>query len=800
MKYTNNKQSSTDVAPYATIEIYGVQYPYKPESGEWVLQNIVNEETKQVTKQWSMVEKLPVDVRTLKIGRFQEGLGHGIREALIDWARGSAIDVPGFQAPLMGSAEIPRGSCFFDGDGFYRNEEEAAEQAEDFDGDQGHVHVHEGRVVWTKYPGTQRSEALDLIMDMPKEVALPLTQDMIEELLEKERNEEYVERIQFGKAAMENRTGLVTWEFNSKELFETLSIDGLSNKMHHLFSDPMRFQAIELDGLKGRSKDDRNTETKSYLETPINMSDKYNWLFYPNRIGSLKLNQINWVLSTDPAEIIDRALKLDLEFYELEPAEGVNGLKEPWIYDRELLGRLKKLGLVDYYELPKVREELPPAIVFWVCRPGTKFCGLTDTKRGAKFRTFCYVIPPVAKKIKGKWQIIHPITAIADRLAEFDNYIRHPEGHVVKTFPQTVNDLAKYKGKYTGLLKFIQEVCGTYGDSGPARMVQGNIVPTKMCEGTVTRTIAIDFGMTQMDVNQKWVEVQQVNEITRLCLSSGKGTNNRIRKYPLARENGTPLWAKEWDHPRRAGNQRAQLLQGIPLQGDGMMTVAIVKMRTKSQVLITPSGVPKQRTDQVFLPLVSPTLVEGFEQVEYRTKWDGQVTRSYIGDPKETREIGKLVDFHGMKFQPRRVDSAYIQTAPTENGISEVATIDLIVPIDEIAGKGCLQTWMEGAKHYKMEFQGEEWDAWVVNRMLFRTGTASENIPVRKKTMHSKGTDRLLIHTELLKLHPEMAEKEYLGLPFPDMKYGLAKIEALKAISHAIAESRPEEDYQDEQC
>lgn len=777
MYYHNLKRPAES---WSTTLVNGIPLPYRPEEGEWVLERREDADGR-LTQQWTLREKLPADVRAFQSGLTKAGQIHAYRDALIDLAKGMAIEVPGYQCVLMGSAEIPRGHCYFDQDGFYRNEDECLEAAQDFDGDQGHVHFREEHAVWTKFPGTLRSQPLVKLAEMPKEEFLPLPWEVLKERIEAEQAVVYDELEQFAKTAAPNETGLVTWEWNTKEFYECQDMPTLKSRLYHLFSDPGRRQAVE-GGLKDRSKDKNTFKAQEVrtLDRPVTLTDEMNWAMYPNRIGSLRMDQLAWLGNADLKDTITRILNLELDFRDILASEGEDEQVMPMIYDRDLLSRLYSLKLVDYRELPKIREELPPAIIFWLRRPDVKFCGLTDTKRGVNFRTYCYVVPPVAKKVRGQWQIVHPLTAIADRLAEFDCFVRHPEsGDVTRLFPQHARDLEYYEGKRAGLQRWIQKILGEYGDCCPARLIRGELVPTNTARGTATRTIAVDYGPGKIGLEAKKEMIQEINQITRIAIAGGKGSSERVRKFALARANGTPLWAKPWDHPRRAANQRAQLIQAIPPKDDQKFKVAIVQMRTKTQAMITPSGIAKQRTEEVFLPRVSSLAKEGFDKEERRTAWDGRTCLSFVGSARATREIGKLVDFHGMKFVPRRAEQAYLPDG---------TPIDLIVPVDEVEAKACLQTWLEGAEFVQEITMGDQvFEGWVADRLLFRTGTASENIPVTKRVMRLKGADRLLVHSELLELHPEMEDKEFTGLPFPDLSYAQAKIEAVTAILAAAA-------------
>jgi hypothetical protein len=656
--------------------------------------------------------------------------------------------------------------------------------------------------MFTKFPNTQRDTVKELWIQDSQDIREVFTSlPDVDELLAKETETVYDHEEQALKVLNPNTTGLVTNEWNTKELYEASFLPTFGERLLHLFSDYGRFEAIELKGLKGRSKDACSTASISDATTAKVMMPRHSWAFYPNRIGKLAGEKLLWIFNTDLEKTMDEILSLQVKFEDVEIGGDVKSI-EPVRYDDDVLDRLLELGLAGYMELPRSasaqREGIPNPIMFWLCRPGTKYTALVDTKRGAHHRAFCYVVPPVWRRFGKTWRLLTPLQALKVLFAEVDVYIKNPSGEITREFPEKLSDLNRYPWLTSRLQKHIQQVLGKVGAACPAvRLKDGSIIPSKMAQGTISRTICIDFGTEDFTPLKMLEGVKKLNEVTRIAIAGGKGGSQRFRKYAFARENGTPEWARAEDHPRRAANQLAQLLQALdPVQ----YTVAVVKMRdTKSQVLITPSGIAKQMATDVFLPRISEEQSEDFPLEQRYTGWDGRVYRCFTGDPKQTREIGKLIDVHGMKFVPRRYEQAYVvneeMVGIIEDGKAQVGydtsftNIDLVVPIEEIEAKGCLRSWLKDAVKATAMIGDREAEVLLVTRTMFRTGCSSENIPVRDKVMRVKGMDRLCVWSEYLQMVPEEMDKPYMGLPIPDLSYAKEKIEACLALAGSVPDS-----------
>ena len=791
------------------INIEGINVPYKPKGVEYIKENGI----------FTPVEEIPIHVAHLQAGRYESFISSACTEIVLDMARESSIRFRGVRTRLLGSEEIPPLHCFIDRDGFYRNESEAAEEAQDFDGDAGMYHTVYPHSVWApdeddprhpyhkqwvpqgyhwmyahsvwrpdptdfmaKYHKLERSAGwYALWVKMPKtfeSLPLKILSTMPEEKFQPLRRPEPVEApelIKWGlKVLADNDTGLKTWTLNTHELNHAR---GLSSEWARSFvchRDQIRYDLIEKDGLKSRSKD-AFAHQASELAITSYIAPAGAWYY---SAGSITKKSQRWLLGfqetsrgliIDPIDLAsvlwrNQALLPPM----MEPSEGEEReLKSVKTYDPELVNHLIEDGLLRFHQFPR-EGDIPGACMVWLSRPGQAFVGLVDTKRGAMGDMnelgFGYIIPPYAVEIKGELKVVHPMQMMANRLMEYNNEIINPvTEEFCGYFPRNPADLLKCPGKRMGLQKAIMEFCSEYGDMVPTHMVGPVPVPTHQSQLISQHTLGVDFGHKPMTAEQKMEFLLKVNELIPICYAAGKGSNPRIRKYGFARENGTPLWANPGAHARRAGNQRAQLLRAdvIPEK----MVCAVVCMTTKSQVLITPSGIEKQRSSGVFLPQISKVPTEDHTiPVDYMD-WSGKTRRVWKGNTRETIEIGKLLDWNGMKFVPRR----YKQATTVRGNIP----VDLIVPLDELEAKGCQDIWLSQAKVHLIMIDGEPVNCYLIEREMLRSGAASENVTNSTKPMKIGGLDGICVQKELVNINPSNRFKtdRPLGLPVPNLEF-----------------------------
>ena len=736
--------------------IVTVPYPTQKGRSRFVLQ--LNDKGRE---EYTEVFEPPVDMVHFTGGRYEAGILSGFKDLLADVARGAAVEVDMYEAHLVCSGTIPMACYYRDNNAVYRSEKDAALDKQDSDGDRIGIHdirMDLERVTYTmnqlladgrdkteyhdfvqavcqnedslvvglgnKFPTTDCDPPMVHLSGLPPEQFSTLPD--ITGWLEDEARDYAAQLTRAGelkaftKTQQDNLTGLKTEELNVEGYLRMTQISDRNDRVRTLHVNPedpgQRRRVIEDEGLKAISKDGVVATAVSQKTEVTSLAHKQKWFFTPNRIGTLKPVALEWMFETPIEDAVVGCMNLDMEFRTITP--GKKRRSRPKIYDRGLLGRLYKLGLVGFKELPVEREGVPPAIVFWLKRPEVPYCGLTDTKRGNQLRTFCYVMPPVAMNTKDGWQIVSARTALANRLAEFNCEIKTSSGEMFRMFPQSVSDLARYKGKRSALQKFIQELCGIYGDSVPATLINGELVPTAEASSVARKTIVVDYGEEGLKVNNgpgeedrpdKQGIIQEINKITRICISGGKGSGTRIRKFPLAHPDGRPLWAPEGVHIRRSANIRAQLLVARKAR---TYTVAVVKMATESVPLITPSGVEKQRItedEQIFLPRVSPVPMVDFSEQEPSVTWAGEHVMNFVTKARDCCEVGKMIDSWGMKFVPR---ASGVNKATAVIG-NDSFNVDLIMPIEEIQAKGCLKKFLErrdllGSVHLVSDFfEGE---------------------------------------------------------------------------------------------
>ena len=237
-------------------EILGVPVAYKPAKPKYVLAF----DEKADRMRYLPQIPLPVHVTHAMAGRWDQFFVSCAREAMFDMTDQAAFEVYGRRCRLLGSAQIPPLCCYIDKDGFYRNELEAAEEAQDFDGDAGahtdpvYMHAHSiyrpnpndkmhkyhgverpaGKyVIWVKMPKTFRSLPLFVLDHKPAEVfeVLPSLAQIHGE----------AEPIDIDKQALKsleaNDTGIRTFKWMIRELLAGHKLGSTGARMAVLFAE-----------------------------------------------------------------------------------------------------------------------------------------------------------------------------------------------------------------------------------------------------------------------------------------------------------------------------------------------------------------------------------------------------------------------------------------------------------------------------------------------------------------------------------------------------------------------------------
>ncbi len=431
--------------------------------------------------------------------------------------------------------------------------------------------------------------------------------------------------------------------------------------------------------------------------------------------------------------------------------------------------------------------------------------GLTDVKRDDgrnEGLSYCFLLPPVWNADKKQW--LHPLTHLANEFivylrqagrsqvteGRFDSLIKNPTtGEIVSFFGANLSargewqdDFLKYSVKVPMLQSALMEYCGEYGIPADAVRNGKSIEPTDISlEQSRVMTI-IDY-MRDSTAEQMWEQAVEADAQVRLCLSGNKQTKRRVRKYVLGHKNGVAIYSNPHNHIARGGKQSAQLARALEASS---YKVAILYMDSKTQVYATPSGVEKQQTKRAFMPRTFNTRAEwdryvqttnvNEEQIEPKVveypAWNSEKRRVWVGDARDTIWLGKLVDRDNNKFMPRYLRDQAI----TEAG----ENIDLLMPVTELIAKDnvrallgskqvpehLVQTikipfasslvgpesdkWIEGGRVDENGLQThtlfQELQAVVIDVVMFRTGSASENIPARHRQGAIRGFD---MHTTL---------------------------------------------------
>ena len=312
----------------------------------------------------------------------------------------------------------------------------------------------------------------------------------------------------------------------------------------------------------------------------------------------------------------------------------------------------------------------------------------------------------------------------------------------------------------------ITEWLNEHGDLIPSVIEEGCPIPLPFGQAMAGITVLVDYGAANLSVPEMLFMAKRVDLATGgIAYGGGKGNSQRYRKYVLA-ENGVPIYGHPKANPKRSANQRSQLLRSIKKE---TFLVAVVEMTTQTGVLITPSGLKKQEVpDGAFLAKIVPEEEEGFIPTAY-PNWAGNARVTWVGDAKRTCRIGKLLDTLGNKFVPRAYAQGFVLGEPEDymptqyEGAFAVSNplagreVDLIIPIHELAKKGCLSVMLENAQWGTMLIGEREVTCQLVEHTFFRSGTASENDPARTRRANLRGTDGVTIrHTaKRLGIEPE---------------------------------------------
>lgn len=585
-------------------------------------------------------------------------------------------------------------------------------------------------------------------------------------------------------------TGIVTSAWNTKDLFDTTELPWWQ-RLCHFYTDPNRPKDIEDNGLKVIRKDGKEAQELAIAEFMAQISLEDAWkpaLTSTGSIGSMDESRLAFFEDTNLEAYTQAVLDLNVTFRERK--EGfVNENKYHTLVDGFLIENLESMGLIRFAEF-NAQPGLPPACIMYLSLPNGTPTGCADVKREASSETgltYAYVVYPVYDNLdvygekNGTFQVVwpasktfvHPKVMMSKILSSFDSTIRwngEVKGYWCDARARGVRyALAQFQDpkwatRVSMLEKAIRDYAGIYGDPIPAEFANGTVTPTIMAKAIATRTVVVDAGKVCTPVEMA-VTLLEANKVHPINFCGTKSTNMRVRKVPLANSEGGAAWAPLGIHLARPGKSRSQLLRSAMIP---KMTIAIVRGATIGGVEITPSGIKKQTTETCFLPQVFDT-IEDFEnhckgfgldpkEEQCLTKeapaWTGETRIYYSSSPKSQIRIGKLIDALGNKFMPRRYDQAVVTPKYGETGevVDLGKPIDLLIPADELIAKGCLQHFLGKAEEREIEVDGKFFTALVCEHQFFRTQTASEAIPARKRKASYDGMDMFPIYRKLYEL------------------------------------------------
>lgn len=354
---------------------------------------------------------------------------------------------------------------------------------------------------------------------------------------------------------------------------------------------------------------------------------------------------------------------------------------------------------------------------------------------------------------------------------EDGNLIKDARGYVVR---EPVNHFKQYKIKATLFQQALAEYLGNYGYAVPASRQGARIVPGDLSTGnhlapdSIRKQIVVDYG-TDSSAEKMWTQWKRCNAVCQINCGSKKD-DRRVRKYFLAHNNGTAIIGSKFDDLARPGKSMSQRVHAAT--PPTKFRVAVVVGDTLTQAHITPSGIAKQ-TASVFKPQplnteaeylayctahhIEPEATENqpISQVETLT---GEIRQVWRVPARETAEIGKLCDYHGMKVVPRQIEQV---TTINPNQGCEGELVDLIIPLHEFVAKRCHWTKFGNitqSNFVDIHIPGPDTDqivhAIVIDMVMYRTGTASENIVGRTRPFKASNMDGQIALEGMYRLDP----------------------------------------------
>ena len=242
-----------------------------------------------------------------------------------------------------------------------------------------------------------------------------------------------------------------------------------------------------------------------------------------------------------------------------------------------------------------------------------------------------------------------------------------------------------------------------------------------------------------------------------------KQQNMLMRKYVLARDNGTPVWASEFTHVARSAKSRAQLERAmLPVKA----RIALVDSTTKTGGWASTQGVEAQSNVQCFYPQVIQDQQQAeaycksndmeFSELESKivNTWLGTQKQIWLTPAKEQIELGKFIDAkYGIKFMPAPLGGTVVD----EDG----KDIHFVKPVWEVIDKAALHAILANGVEEKIIEVTEVQDgvvkvtrvkALVFETTIYRSGSHSENTPAKRGFSSIGGFDRFAVINTLIEL------------------------------------------------
>lgn len=767
------------------------------------------------------------------------------REALRFMKSDMGCRAYGWEAPILVSANMPKGCFTTTTDAIIVNEDDGVATAVDADGDRGAILPSSNgmvRSLFRKYPVTQVPKTLRYIDDDVPELFSDLTEELMEgalnQHLEAQRtfNEEQAFRKNHSGTA---DIGLFTTGWNDHELLQSES-DDFRTKIERIYQDIGRFQDVE-GKLKEARKDDDikllfGTSTIDVRQLEHTIAPWHKWAIQ-GKPKNLHWRHVSWLF--DEPNVLEtlrqraeeaRQLRVDFVARPKPPAPGPTA--SPPQADGELLNRLWQIGVFNYATLlqPKLAPNLPVGAMIWLSRPDGVPVALTETKRHGE-TGYCYLIPPIfdprAEEIDSQGvatgrtsaRFVSPTDHLSTWLSQHELGVRAgPLEPVIRNWPESIEDFydPRYHFKINQVVKLISEWANTYGDIVPARAT-GNPTqpfgPYALDQIVCEHSVHLDYH--HLDIDGKWATAKAASAIVRLALGGCKEANGMFMlSHPQATLDsfnltyGVSCLADPMSHPFRTGKLRSQIIRalGTPEGKRIDMRVAIVYPQqnrrgdvigTLTQCHITETGIAKQNPTAVpnpFLDRVATSLNEEtaaiYTNKRYVPTLHGGTNIVWTRPAKGAAEIGKLVDWDGNKFVPRRF-IRYVNDASVQVRTNRAEPIDLIIPITELLAKGNAWKFLAESEERTM------WDGHVETKIRYgtfkfgRTGAASENVPPRWCWFLDQGLEGLKIRWELSKINENVSPEP----PLPDFSYPTELLRALMLIEQNYGHVEPVDDW-----